>query len=66
MFNVGRFLRKRYVDFLGDDIGEVYMVSSPIHRCQETGRLVVSGAYEATNLTKDELNSFPNQIDGVL
>ena len=65
MFAVGQYLRKQYDNFLGDDIGEVRMVSSPVQRCQETGRCVMSGAYEANNLTKDQLKSFPNEIDEV-
>ena len=60
MLNFGRFLRQRYAGFLTDHIGEVNLATSPKKRCQETGRLVVSGAYGI-----DELSSIPIQIDEV-
>lgn len=51
MFNVGRFLRQQYDGFLGHDIREVRVLSSPIERCEESSRLIVSAAYPA-NQTK--------------
>ena len=52
MFNVGRFLRQQYADFLSDDTREVAVLSSALERCVETGRLTVRGAYPAINQTK--------------
>ena len=64
MFEVGRFLRKRYANFLTYDLNEVSVLSSDIERCQDTGRLVVSGAYRANNRT-NEHSFVPIQIDKV-
>lgn len=64
MFKVGLFLRKRYANFLTDDLGEVTVQSSAINRCQETGRFVVSGAYQSSDRL-NELRSVPLRVDKV-
>ena len=54
MFKLGIYLRNRYDGFLTNNIKEVRVRSSGVHRCLESAQLSVSGAYRIENL-KDEI-----------
>jgi len=45
MFELGKYIRKRYKKFLGTSPREVYIRSSEIDRCLESVSLVVAGLY---------------------
>ena len=45
-YDVGRYLRRRYGHFLGDDVHEVYARSTSRERCLESVELLVNGAYK--------------------
>ena len=45
MLDVGKFIRKRYSDFLDKDPLQVYSRSSPVNRCLNSAQLVLAGAY---------------------
>lgn len=46
MFNIGRFLREEYADFLTYNIREAYIRSSNKERCLESTELLLNGIYK--------------------
>ena len=48
LYDVGRWLRREYGQFLSDDAHEVYVRSSGKERCLESAQLLVNGAYKPT------------------
>lgn len=46
MYDVGRWLRREYDAFLGDDVHEVYARSTGRERCLESVELLVNGAFK--------------------
>jgi hypothetical protein len=48
MLGVGKLIRKRYDQFLGDNPIIVYAQSSPVDRCLNSAQLVLTGAYPPT------------------
>ena len=48
MYDVGRYLRRQYGNFLSEDVHEVYTRSSGKERCLESIQLLVNGAYKPT------------------
>ncbi|RWS28315.1 lysosomal acid phosphatase-like protein 3 [Leptotrombidium deliense] len=45
MYNLGRFFRKRYGDFLTNSPREVFIRSSAAERCLESAQMLVNGIY---------------------
>ncbi|RWS06551.1 prostatic acid phosphatase-like protein [Dinothrombium tinctorium] len=53
MFNLGRYLRRRYSSFLTNNSNETYIRSSEIKRCQDSAKLIATGIYSSNR----EMNS---------
>ena len=64
MLNLGKFLRRRYSDFLSDDWKEVSTVSSPFDRCIQSAQCVLTGLYPPTehNMIQPDLKWQPIPI----
>lgn len=45
MYNLGKFIRRRYEGFISDNIREVYSRSSDVDRCIESSQAVLAGLY---------------------
>lgn len=45
MYNLGKFIRKRYDGYLTDNIREIYSRSSDVDRCIESSHAVLAGLY---------------------
>lgn len=49
MFELGKFIRRRYDGFLTDNIRETYSRSSDVDRCIESSHAVLAGLYPPSN-----------------
>lgn len=52
MFKLGKFIRRRYANFLSDSFREVYSRSSDVERCIESSNAVLAGLYPPSDRFK--------------
>lgn len=67
MYKLGKFIRRRYTNFLSDSFREVYSRSSDVERCIESSNAVLAGLYPPSNKFKwnDELLWTPAPVHTV-
>ncbi|RWS10302.1 Lysosomal acid phosphatase precursor-like protein, partial [Dinothrombium tinctorium] len=58
MFNLGRYLRKRYSFFLTNESCEMYIQSSERSRCKESANEIARGIYLSQNSSLHSQNNF--------
>jgi len=59
MYQLGKYFRLRYADFLTYSPKEVHLQSSVDNKCMESAAILVAGAYPA----RDEKWKFSDQLD---
>ena len=52
MYKLGKFIRRRYANFLSDSFREVYSRSSDVERCIESSNAVLAGLYPPSDRFK--------------
>lgn len=52
MYKLGKFIRKRYENFLTDNMREIYSRSSDVERCIESANALLAGLYPPTPTTR--------------
>lgn len=67
MYNLGKFIRRRYEGFLTDNFREVYSRSSDVDRCIESSHSVMAGLYPPTKqfIWNDQLLWTPAPVHSV-